>query len=48
MPMQKDAMQDCRIWIEKTETTVHTAKARYDKTLDELEKLATKWKQLER
>lgn len=33
--------------IEKAEAAVLTAKARYDKALDELEKLVTKRKQLE-
>ena len=33
--------------IEKAEATVLAAKARYDKALDELEKLVTKRKQLE-
>ena len=33
--------------IEKAEATVLSAKARYDKALDELEKLVTKRKQLE-
>ena len=33
--------------IEKAEAVVLTAKARYDKALDELEKLITKRKQLE-